>query len=170
MQCCQHDCSVGNPSFLWVLSSSFSLATRLCAKYIIQVSSYVPEMAYHDLPLLTKLSQRPRALKRLAWAGQRRVEGCLDSSAFAIVENTDNLERNKLFCDLSIWDGWPSDDSALRWERREHLWACCIRKIYSVMTHLGALSFVWSSWWRLLDSLIDTEFQRILFLLAIVSL
>lgn len=80
-------------------------------------------------------------MKRLAWARRRRVKGSLDSSAFAIIENTDSLERNKLFCVLSILDGWPSDDSALRWREKRKPMSLLHRKNLQCHDALGCLEF-----------------------------
>lgn len=153
-QWCQQGLQCWEPILPTVWSSSFSLARRLCAKYIIQVSSKAPDMAYHNLSLLMKLSQRPGEDITETWARQWRTEGSLASSAFDIIENTDDLERKKLRYACSMVDD-PEIIKYLDKREEKNLWACCIGRGVQCREVLGWLEFCveWlkshASWYRI---------------------
>lgn len=64
-------------------------------------------MAYCYTILQTR-KLRPREIKWLAQIRQRRNGRFFDSPTFGILENTDDLGRNKLYC--YVWYNWPPKD------------------------------------------------------------
>lgn len=64
-------------------------------------------MAYCYTILQTR-KLRPREIKWLAQIRRRRNGRFFDSPTFGILENTDDLGRNKLYC--YVWNNWPPKD------------------------------------------------------------